>query len=336
MRKMRLGLVFGGQSSEHEISEISMRSILAAVDREKYEPVLIEIGFDGRWRDEQGEEIEKPLREVIDVAFPILHGPFGEDGTVQGKFVCEGVPFVGAGVLSSAIVQDKDVSKRLLREAGIAQADFMTLRREKEFDLHAISRRFGFPCFVKPANMGSSVGMTKVKDEEELESAIALAFRYDRKILVEKFIEGREIEISVLGNEQPIVSLPSEVVVNCEFRSYEAKYFEKGAEDFVVPVSLPEKILRKIQEMALEVYEVLDITGMARVDFFLTGNSEVIVNEANTIPGFTPTSLYPKNWEVSGISYDELIDRLVTLALEDRESPKSRGETWQRFAATQV
>ncbi|MDN3507900.1 MAG: D-alanine--D-alanine ligase [Simkaniaceae bacterium] len=334
MEKIRLGLVFGGQSSEHEISEISMKTVLSRLDRDKYEPVLIEIDFDGRWRDEKGVEISVPLRDLIDVAFPILHGPFGEDGTVQGKFVCEGIPFVGAGVLSSAIVQDKDVSKRLLRDAGIAQADFITLRRGHDCDIIAIGRRFGFPLFVKPANMGSSIGMTKVKSEEALPAAIAEAFAYDRKIVVEKCIVGREIEISVLGNDVPIVSLPSEVVVNCDFRSYEAKYFDKEAEDFIVPVSLPEKILCKIQQMALEVYAALDITGMARVDFFLDEKGDLFVNEANTIPGFTPTSLYPKNWEVSGILYSELIDRLIELALEDQQSPKGRGEVWRAHAAS--
>ena len=333
MEKLRLGLIYGGQSSEREISEISMRAIEKMIDREKYVVVPIEIDFDGRWLDVDGNELTRSLRDLIDVAFPILHGPFGEDGTVQGKCVCEGVPFVGAGVLSSAIVQDKDVAKRLLRDAGIAQAKFIVLRRGRSYDVDAIAHEFGFPLFVKPANMGSSIGMTKVKSKEGVEKAIEEAFLYDQKIVIEEFIEGREIEISVLGNESLRVSLPSEVVVNRDFRSYEAKYFEKGAEDFVIPVSLAKEILQKIQEVALQVYEVLEISGMARVDFFLGDGGEVWVNEANTIPGFTPTSLYPKNWEVSGLAYKDLLDQLIELALEDRESPRGRGVVWQRGAA---
>lgn len=353
-------MLFGGKSAEHEISLQSAKSIVEAIDKSKYEVVLIGIDKDGRWYLNDAAQLllntgaQLPsLRalggtkrrvglipskntaqlvrlddyrdeKALDVVFPVLHGPFGEDGTVQGLLKLANVPFVGAGILGSAVGMDKDAMKRLLRDAGIPIAKFLVFHRPQigEIKFADITKTIGAPFFVKPANLGSSVGIHKVKDRKQFISAIKDAFRYDSKILVEEYIQGREIECSVLGNLEPIASVPGEIIPRHEFYSYEAKYLDEKGAMLKIPALLPGPIVEKIQDLAVETFKVLCCEGMARVDFFLRNDREVIVNEINTIPGFTKISMYPKLWEASGISYTQLIDRLIHLALERFEREK--------------
>jgi D-alanine-D-alanine ligase len=356
-RKLRVGILFGGQSAEHEISLISARNIAAAIDRRKYQVVAIAIDKQGRWfLDERasflsGAESEvklnrslsavavvpgepgKPLVRIspsraitsVDVVFPVLHGPFGEDGTVQGLLKLTHVPFVGAGVLGSAVGMDKDVMKRLLRDANIPLAKFLVFENHstEEIDFAGIKRMLGLPVFVKPANLGSSVGISKVDNRQQFLPALTEAFRYDNKILVEENIGGREIECSVLGNDQPIASLPGEITTAHNFYSYEAKYVDESGARLLIPAPLPNRLVKTIQELAVKTFKVLCCAGMARVDFFLRNDREIFVNEINTIPGFTKISMYPKLWEASGISYPDLIDRLIRLALERSRKEKN-------------
>jgi D-alanine-D-alanine ligase len=349
-RKLRVAILFGGQSAEHEISIISARNIAAAINREKYDVVSIPIDKQGRWFvDERGaylsgSETEVKLRPAlsaaaivpgaagkpvmrmspsralksVDVVFPVLHGPFGEDGTVQGLLKLAHVPFVGAGVLGSAVGMDKDVMKRLLRDARIPLAKFLVFehRSGQAIDFAGVKRSLGLPVFVKPANLGSSVGISKVAARRQFGPALAEAFRYDNKIIIEENIGGREIECSVLGNEQPIASLPGEITTRHDFYSYDAKYVDESGARLMIPAALPKRLVEKIQGLALDTFKVLCCAGMARVDFFLRNERELFVNEINTIPGFTKISMYPKLWEASGISYPDLIDRLIRLALE--------------------
>jgi len=262
----------------------------------------------------------------LDVVFPVLHGTFGEDGTVQGLLKMMNVPFVGASVLGSAVGMDKDVMKRLARDAGIAQANFVTFNRfefEKgEVSFNKIKKKLGLPLFIKPANLGSSVGVNKVNDQKGFELAIQYAFQYDNKLIVEEFIKGREVECAVLGNEEPIASLAGEVKPQHEFYSYEAKYIDKNGAILDIPTDLPRSVVKKIQTTAIKVFKVLDCEGMARVDFFVGKNRKVIFNEINTIPGFTKISMYPKLWEISGLPYSELIDNLIRLAIERFDKEK--------------
>jgi len=253
----------------------------------------------------------------VDVVFPVLHGPFGEDGTVQGLLKLAQVPFVGAGVLGSAIGMDKDVMKRLLRDAKIPVAKFLVFDRASayEIDFSRIKRVLGLPLFVKPANLGSSVGISKVSNRKQFARAVKEAFRYDNKILLEEFIRGREIECSVLGNEHPLASLPGEIITRHDFYSYDAKYIDEKGAQLMIPAKLPPRVVKKIQKMAIASFKVLCCEGMARVDFFLSPAGKIIVNEINTIPGFTKISMYPKLWEASGVSYRNLIDRLIRLAI---------------------
>ncbi len=333
MKKIRIGILFGGQSTEHEVSLLSAKGMIEALDTDKYEPVLIHIDKQGVWSVGDSSEILAvvPGRGVkavvilasgvpipLDVVFPILHGVHGEDGTVQGLLRLAGLPFVGADVLGSAIGMDKDVMKRLLREAGLPVGKFLVVSiQEKDFySYENFVEELGLPFFVKPANTGSSVGVSKVKDRETFEAAIQEAFLHDKKILVEEFICGREIECSILGNQALGVSLPGEIISSHEFYSYEAKYLDEKGAELVVPVFLEEKILRRVQNLAIEAATVLCVEGMARVDFFLTQDSNVFINEINTIPGFTKISMYPKLWQVSGLPYGALLDRLIQLALE--------------------
>ena len=255
---------------------------------------------------------------AIDVVFPVLHGPFGEDGTVQGLLKLAGVPFVGASVLGSAIGMDKDVMKRLLIGAGLPTPKFLAVQHSGMTDLRfeEVEERLGMPCFVKPASLGSSVGIAKAHNNAEFDAAVSDAFRYDDKILIEEFIRGREIECAVLGNEDPIASLPGEILPRHEFYSYEAKYIDEDGAAFEIPATLDESVVRDIQDLAVQTFKTLCCEGMARVDFFVRDDREPVVNEINTIPGFTKISMYPKLWEASGISYTELIDRLIQLALE--------------------
>jgi len=354
-KKIRLGILFGGKSAEHEISLISTKMILEALDPQRYDVVLIGIEKSGEWRlrdaqdylthadnpkliqlnqaqarkelvSFQGTQLQESL--CVDVIFPMLHGTYGEDGTVQGLLKLANVPFVGAGVLGSAVGMDKDVMKRLLRDANISTANFITLHdhRPDQYSFESIVEKLGLPFFVKPANLGSSVGITKVKSKEGFDKAIADAFLYDRKILVEEFIRGREIVCSVLGNEVPIVSLPGEIIPKGEFYSYEAKYVVDDGAEYKVPVDLPHDMVEKAQAISSDSYRVLCCEGMARVDLFLNEKGEFIVNEINTIPGFTRNSLYPKLWKASGLSCTKLLDRLVELAI-DRHKKESRLKT---------
>jgi D-alanine-D-alanine ligase len=322
----------GGRSSEHEISLASARSVLEALDPDRYDPVTVEIGRDGRWELGTGkdgtiaETLPVPAAKVpatlgeVDVVIPVLHGPFGEDGTVQGLLELAGVPYVGAGVLGSALAMDKDVFKAVMRDRGIPVTRNVTLRRGQ-----APENPFGYPVFVKPARLGSSVGISKVRAEEELAPAVELAFRHDEKVLVEEFVAGVEVECGVLGNDAPIASLPGEIVSHgfggADWYDYSAKY-DEGGMDLVVPPRLPKETIERIQELAVSSFVAGECEGMARVDFFVREDGEVVLNELNTIPGFTATSVYAKLFEASGIPYPELVDRLVQLALErhDRRS----------------
>jgi D-alanine-D-alanine ligase len=320
--RVRVAVLAGGRSSEHDISLASARSVLAALDPESYEVVTVAIGRDGRWELGSGdgsvaETLPVPAANApatlgaVDVVLPILHGPFGEDGTVQGLLELAGIPYVGAGVAASALCMDKDLFKKVLRDSGIPVARHVALRRGD-----AIGNPFGFPCFVKPARLGSSVGITKAHDEGELEDAVALAFRHDDKVLIEEFLDGIEVEVGVLGNLEPIASLPGQIVpLGHEWYDFAAKY-EEGGMRLVIPPELPEDVIEQAQRTAVEAFRVTDCEGMARVDCFVLGGNRVVVGELNTIPGFTATSVYANLFEASGIPYDELLRRLIELAIE--------------------
>lgn len=352
-RKIRVAIIFGGRSAEHEVSLQSAKNIVEAIDKNKYEVILVGIDKTGRWllsnpakfllhaenpklialnksnqevvltpskSPNQLMDISNPREgKPVDVVFPILHGSFGEDGTVQGLLKLANIPFVGASVLGSAIGMDKDVMKRLLKEAGIPVAKFLVFHQGDQISFNKVKKSLGLPLFIKPANLGSSVGVRKTTNKKEFEEAIQDAFNYDNKILVEQYIKGREIECSVLGNEDPIASVPGEVIPTHEFYSYEAKYIDENGAILQIPAKLPKSTIKKIQQLAIKAFQILCCDGMARIDFFLTRENKVYVNEINTIPGFTRISMYPKLWEASGISYTQLIDRLIQLALKRYE-----------------
>jgi D-alanine-D-alanine ligase len=357
-KKLRVAILFGGRSAEHEISVISARNIVAAMNQSKYDIVSIGIDKQGRWLFDEGARLLRGGRgtqvklrpgsasaavlpggtqalalrlsrraplAAVDVVFPVLHGPFGEDGTIQGLLKLANVPFVGAGVLGSAIGMDKDVMKRLLRDAKLPVAKFLVFERGsgRRIDFTAVKRALGLPLFVKPANLGSSVGISKVRDKKQFTAAVKDAFFYDTKIVIEEHIRGREIECSVLGNQTPIASVPGEIITRHDFYSYDAKYLDEKGARLVIPAELSGVVVRKIQELAVRAFQVLCCQGMARVDFFIRGNRDIIVNEINTIPGFTKISMYPKLWEASGIPYPDLIDRLIQLALEKFRAEKN-------------
>jgi D-alanine-D-alanine ligase len=330
-KRIRVAVIAGGRSSEHEISIASARSVLQALDPERYETTAIGIGRNGRW--ELGVSSKLGLPETpsadsietlpvladsapaevlgkIDVALPILHGPFGEDGTVQGLLELADIPYVGAGVAASALCMDKDLFKAVLRDRGIPVARNVTLR-----DGDAPEHPFSYPVFVKPARLGSSVGISKVHDESELEPAVALARRHDDKVLIEELLEGVEVECGVLGNRDPIASEVGEIVAHAEWYDYSAKY-DEGGMDLIVPARIPAETATRVRAVAVESFVATECEGMARVDLFVTPDGEVVVNEINTIPGFTATSVYAKLFEASGIPYGELLDRLIQLALE--------------------
>jgi D-alanine-D-alanine ligase len=357
-RKIRVGVVFGGRSAEHEVSLQSAKNVLEALDRAKYEPVLIGIDREGRWRlDEQTTllyEKAQPLpnlvvgkqREValvargeqsrlmdlsgdrelgkLDVVFPVLHGPYGEDGSVQGLCRLANLPCVGAGILGSAVGMDKDVMKRLLRDAGIPIARFIILARGKDGGRSAaagfarVAEALGSPVFVKPANLGSSVGIAKAATAQEFTQAVENAFTYDSKVIVEETIVGREVECAVLGNEDPAASVPGEIVTGGDhaFYDYQAKYLDEHGASLLIPAPLDSSLGEKVRALAVRAFTTLCCEGMARVDMFVREDGEVLVNEINTIPGFTKISMYPKLWEASGIPYGELVDRLIALAVE--------------------
>jgi len=312
--KLRVAVLCGGRSGEHEISLRSAESIIAAMDPQRYEVQRIFITPEGRW-EPRAISPEPGGNPGIDVVFPVLHGTFGEDGTVQGLLELAGLPYVGAGVLGSAVAMDKEVTKRLLRERGLPVAEFVVLARG-EYDLDDICSRLPFPMFVKPANLGSSVGISKVKTREDLARALELAGEFDRKILVERGIAGREFECSVLGNDNPIAAVPCEILPSREFYDYEDKYL-LGTSKTVLPADLTPDQTREVQRLAVACYQAVHCEGMARVDFLLeTASGKFYINEPNTIPGFTSISMYPKMWEAAGVPYAELITRLIDLALE--------------------
>lgn len=349
-------MLFGGESGEHEVSLASARSVIDALDREKYDVRLVGITKDGRWLaggdplallEGKGDIDEDPGVSVVasgghemitgeekgpisdvDLVFPVLHGTFGEDGTVQGLLELADLPYVGAGVLGSALGLDKAVQKAVLLAHGLPIVDYelilsKTWRADPSGTIALLEERFGYPLFVKPANAGSSVGVSKAHTRAELEDGLDEAAQYDRKILAEVAIEGREIECSVLGNDVPVASVPGEVVPCNEFYDYRAKYID-GDSELRIPAPLPEAVTRRIQELAIEAYKAIDCAGMARVDFFVCGEGkEIYLNELNTIPGFTSISMYPKLWEASGLSYSDLLDRLIDLALERYAEKKS-------------
>jgi D-alanine-D-alanine ligase len=319
--KTRVAVIYGGRSGEHEISIRSARSILAALDPTKYETVEYFISKDGRWNP--GPLLPEPdANPGIDVVFPVLHGTFGEDGTMQGLLELADLPYVGPGVLASSAAMDKEVFKRLMRERGLPVVDYVVLRRES---LHPDDVRlpFGFPVFVKPANLGSSVGITKAKTQEEFLAALRTAAIYDRKIIVEQGVDGREFECSVLGNEDPQASIPCEILPSREFYDYEDKYLLDAAR-IELPAHLTPAQTEEMRRLAVACYQASECEGMARVDFLMDrASGQMYLNEINTIPGFTSISMFPKMWEHSGIPYVELLDRLIVLALERHAAKKA-------------
>lgn len=358
-KRIRVGVLFGGRSCEHEVSLQSAKAVLGAIDRDKYETVPIGVTKGGQWVAMQdpalvaekavlpgnGVEVsmlpdpsrkgllplttghestpaETAQASQLDVVFPLIHGPLGEDGTVQGLFDLAGIPYVGSGVLGSAVGMDKATTKALLEHQGLPVASYRVVLRgrwqsEPEVVIKQCEEKFPYPWFVKPANMGSSVGVCKVHNRAEAPAALDVAARYDRKLLVESAVEdAREIEVSVLGNDKPIASVPGEIAPSNEFYDYDAKYLD-NASRLIIPAELPTDVTEKIRHYALEAFRTLDCAGLARVDFLVRRSDDAIfVNELNTLPGFTPISMYPKLWEASGIPYRELIDRLIQLALE--------------------
>lgn len=332
-----LGLIFGGRSGEHEVSVQSAASVWQAADRTRYRVTPIAISRSGLWVKglsplavlELGGTVPEPVEAFspvtclsdVDVVFPVLHGPFGEDGTVQGLLEVLDLPYVGAGVLASAVGMDKALAKQLFELRGFPQTPFRVFFRQQCLNhpanvLRVVEEQLGFPCFVKPANMGSSVGISKVHTPEELPRALALAGQFDRKIVVEAYVDAREVECSVLGNDRPQASAPGEIVPVAEFYDYEAKYV-RGDSELLIPAALTPKQAAEVQQLAVQVFQAIDCSGLARVDFFLRrSDGKVLVNEINTMPGFTHISMYPKLWEASGLSYPRLIDELVNLGLE--------------------
>lgn len=348
--KMQVGILCGGQSAEHEVSIVSAKNVVARLDKNKYEVSVVLITKRGEWflfADTQkfltaphphallntndcervtlifGEEqkqlysLSSNKRFSLDVVFPVLHGPNGEDGSMQGLLKLARIPYVGPDVLGSAICMDKEVAKRLLRAANILSANWVTVTRENRHEINFadVKSTLGMPLFIKPANLGSSIGMTKVTSPDMFMSALDLAFQYDNKILIEEYVAGREIEVSVLGNGDPKTSQPGEVIVNAEFYSYEAKYLDPDGAVSEIPAKLPVHIVEELQEIAKKAFKVLNCEVMARIDFFVTDQNEIYLNEVNTIPGFTEISQYPKLWGVSGIAYADLLDQLIQFAL---------------------
>ncbi len=364
-KKLRLGVIFGGQSGEHDVSIRSAASVIDAIDRQKYDVVPIAISREGKWLSPaaayqllpanarsllpatlasgyQGavailgdpshsgllsfeQSGGTPTSQKLDVVFPVLHGPFGEDGTLQGLLEMANVPYVGCGVLASACGMDKVAMKLLFLQAGLPMCKYVWfLRTQWESDrakiIQTIKRKLGLPCFVKPANLGSSVGVSRADDKKSLEHAVELAAQYDRKIVVEEAVDAREIECAVIGNNEPKASLPGEYVIYdkaASFLDYTEKYTKTGRVEFVVPAPIPKSLSTKIQKMAIQAFQSIDGAGLARVDFFLIrGSKQLLINELNTMPGLTEVSGYPKMWAASGLSYRRMLDVLVELALE--------------------
>jgi D-alanine-D-alanine ligase len=312
-KKLKIGVLFGGKSAEHEVSILSAKNVIKALDKNKYKIIPVKIKKDGKFNF---ETIKK-----FDVIFPVMHGPFGEDGSIQGLLKLAGVPFVGAGVLGSAVGMDKDVMKKLLRDAGIPIGKFITVKIGEKINFNKAKKILGLPMFIKPANMGSSVGVNKVRNIQEFKKAIDEAFKFDTKILVEEFINAREIECAVLGNDHPMASVLGEIISNQEFYSYDAKYIDEGAVA-EIPAKIDKKTAKRVQELAIRTFQALSCEGLGRVDCFLKKNGTILINEINTIPGFTNISMYPKLWAASGIPQSKLLDRLIELAIERFEKEK--------------
>jgi D-alanine-D-alanine ligase len=309
--KLRVAVLYGGRSGEHEVSLNSAESIMKAMDPAKYDIQRILISKEGRWQP-RAISPEPGGNPDIDIVFPVLHGTFGEDGTVQGLLELADLPYVGAGVLASSVSMDKEIMKKLCAANGLPIVDYFVIRRNHP----GTHQHFPLPIFVKPANLGSSVGISKVKSHHELEPAIELAFQFDRKIIVERGIVGREFECSVLGNESPQASVPCEILPSRDFYDYEDKYLLNQART-VVPADLTPEQTQEIRRLAVACYQCVECEGMARVDFLLeTATGKFFINEINTIPGFTSISMYPKMWEASGLTYPDLIDRLIELAIK--------------------
>lgn len=355
--KTRLGIFFGGKTAEHEVSIQSAKSIIKAVDKNKYEIVPVAIDKTGDWYiiDENFVNEDIPIDEIklkvnredqiaiiphkgsnniiklhnntslgkLDVAFSIIHGTLGEDGSLQGYFNTINLPFVGCDVLGSAIGMDKDVAKRLLLEAGIPIAKFKTIHKNEDINIQLLETELGWPMFVKPANTGSSVGVMKAIDNNQLKQAIENAFNYDSKIIVEEFIQGREIECSVLGNNDILASAPGEIIAQHDFYSYKAKYVDENGAILKIPAELDNNTIDRIKNLAVKTFKTLCGKGMARIDLFLTSDNQLVINEINTLPGFTSISMYAKLIELSGIPYSNLIERLVDLALEDHKTKQT-------------
>jgi D-alanine-D-alanine ligase len=361
--KLRIGVIFGGRSAEHEVSLVSAASVMANLDKRKYEVVPIGITKDGRWlrgKDahrllSQSKAIPDKLRvylppepqtkalvglkspkkasQGLDIVFPVLHGPYGEDGTIQGLFELAGIPYVGCGVLGSAVGMDKVAQKLIYMACDIPTADFLytsstDYHKDGDKFLSSIKKRLGFPCFIKPPNLGSSVGISKVHGLKELPAAIRLALRYDRKVIVERGIEdAMEIECAVLGNDRPTASVAGQIISSNEFYDYNAKYVD-GKSEAVIPAPLPPKVMRQVRSLAVRAFTALDLAGIARVDFLVQRKGfKIYLNEVNTLPGFTSISMYPKLWEASGLTYPKLLDELVRLGLE-------RGSERRRLATS--
>ena len=348
--KKHILLFCGGQSSEHEVSLRSAANVFKAMDPEKFDISIVGIDHQGQWHKLNSEallkhhgmtQVETKPREFsaltlqpgeknslikaehmpslpkVDMVFPVLHGPNGEDGTIQGLLRLMNMPFVGCDVLGSAVCMDKDVTKRLLRDANIPMADFLTFyAHQQPLDFETIKDRLKLPMFVKPCNMGSSVGISKVSTKEEFEVAVKLAFTHDKKILIEEAMVGREIECAVLGNEDAKASVLGEIIPRGEFYSYEAKYLDENGASLVIPADLPEEVTKKVQAYALEIFRLLECSDLARVDFFVTKDNQIYLNEVNTMPGFTSVSMFPMLWQATGVSYPALIEKLIDLAHE--------------------
>jgi D-alanine-D-alanine ligase len=350
-RRAKVGILFGGRSAEHEVSVVSAQGVMAAIDTDRFQPMPIGVSRTGTWltpaqteqalariRSERLKALEEPLGDGIlyrtqaltalrrvDIVFPLIHGTNGEDGTLQGLLELIGVPYVGAGVAASAVGMDKALQKTIFRQLNIPVADDVVVstsmwHRDPNGVRQGIEATISYPCFVKPANGGSSIGTSKVRSQEDLDQAMDEAFRYDRKVLVEKHIDARQVETAVLGNDEPEASPVGEVTFENEFYDYSAKYDDPRTQ-LHIPADMPASTSDRLRELAIEAYKAIDCAGFARVDFFLTSDNQLLLNEVNTIPGFTPMSMYPKLWEYAGISYRDLITRLIELGFE-RHSEK--------------
>ncbi len=346
--KMNIAIIYGGKSAEHEISLMSAKNVFFNLNKERFNPVLIKITKSGNWVSDLESAINNTFSDIIDfegyipkdelffdpgsefplvfksnpefkltidAVFPVLHGPNGEDGTVQGLLKLLNLPFVGPSLLGSALGMDKEVMKRLLKEGGIKIGNYISARNGSIPEYEDVKSRLGLPVFIKPANMGSSVGISKVRNNEQYIDAIKLAYKYDSKIVIEEFIEGREIECAVLGNENPAASIAGEIKATKDFYDYEAKYLDDKAYEIIIPAEIDQNVMENIRKVALKTFQILECEGLSRVDVFLTMDNEIIVNEINTIPGFTSISMYPMLWKNSGIEYQELISKLIDFAV---------------------